>query len=142
MIKNRLNIYHEKLEKIFSNIDDIIIAYCIGSFARGEERRDSDLDIVLVLSSLSHFDYPTAYNDISNILSGYNLDLRVVIPKDTSPLFLFQLIKEGLCIFEKDSFTQTAFETYVMKIYYDSQHIRDIYNYYLQQRFTHNSYGK
>lgn len=141
-MRNQLITYRGKLAKIFNKSDSIISAYFIGSFVRDEERRDSDLDIVVVLNRLSNFDYSSMYNQLSNLLSDYNIDLRVVIPNETSPLFLFQIIKEGVNIFEKDRLSRIEFETYVVKMYYDSQHIRNIYNYYLNKRFVDNSYGK
>lgn len=141
-MKNQLSAYCEKLAQVFSKTDSIIAAYFIGSFVRDEGRRDSDLDIVVVLSNLSNFDYASVYNVVSSLLPDYHIDLRVVIPSETSPLFLFQLIKEGIFIFEKDRLSRIEFETYVVKMYYDSQHTRDIYNYYLNKRFTDHSYGK
>jgi len=141
-MKNQLNTYSEKLGRIFSKIDTIIAAYFIGSFVRGEARRDSDLDIVIVLSRLSNFDYSSVYTTVSDVLPDYHIDLRVVIPSETSPLFLFQIVKEGLNIFERDHLSRVTFEAYTVKMYYDSQHARDIYNCYLNKRFADNSYGK
>lgn len=141
-MKNNLTQYQKQFASILNKNKHVMVVYLFGSYAKNRERKDSDLDIVVVLETLSDFDYSSMYSKISSFFPDKNLDLRVIIPKETSPLFLFQVVKSGVCLFERSKVQRLQFETYALKIYYDSQHLRDVYNYYLDKRFANHTYGR
>lgn len=142
-MEDNLTQYNKKqFTSILNKNKHVMVAYLFGSYAKNREREDSDLDIVIVLNSLFNFDYSLIYDKISSFFPDKNLDLRVIIPKETSPLFLFQIVKSGICLFEKSKEQRLQFETYALKMYYDSQHLRDVYNYYLDKRFANHTYGR
>lgn len=141
-MKNNLAQYQKQFTNILNKNKHVMVAYLFGSYAKNRERKDSDLDIVVVLETLSDFDYSSTYSKISSFFPDKNLDLRVIIPKETSPLFLFQIVKSGVCLFERSKVQRLQFETYALKMYYDSQHLRDVYNYYLDKRFANHTYGR
>lgn len=135
-------INNNTLNKIFSANKNILLAYLIGSFSRGEERKDSDIDIVLIMDSIKELNYGKISSQISDALHTDNVDVRIIIPKETDPLFLFQIVKDGKIIYQKTPNSRLQFETYALKVYYDTQHIRDIYNKYLDQRFEQKQFAK
>lgn len=140
-MRNHVEKHRKKINSLFNN-KNIIAVYLIGSYAQGSERADSDLDIAIVLQTLKDFNYDSFYSQMSDFFPDKNVDLRIVMATSTSPLFLFQIIKHGILLFEQSRNERLRFENYALKIYYDTQHLRDIYNYYLDKRFTTQLYGR
>lgn len=116
----------------------IKLAYVLGSAVSGRSRAESDFDLSLVADDKSKVDYDDIYRLISHIQFPKDLDLSIV-DKDSSPLFLFQIISTGKCIFQKSDQEKINFEAFVLKNYYDSAHLRKIYFSYLKEKFSYAS---
>ncbi len=130
------------LKSILQNHPSVLAAYLIGSVAEKRERNDSDLDIVLLVDK--NFDphsFGSLYQKINQLIRHPNLDLRIANLQNTDPLFLFQLLK-GELLFTRDQAEQIQLETRIMKLYYDNQHLRDIFHHYLNQRLKEGTYGQ
>lgn len=110
----------------------VIVGYFYGSRAHGYEIKTSDLDLAVVVKD-EQIDYGNFYLKTSQIFRHFDLDLRIVTLKN-SPTFLFQVIN-GQCVYKKSDQEKLIFETKVLQYFYDSQHIRDIYDHYLRQAF-------
>jgi predicted nucleotidyltransferase len=121
---------------------EIKLAYLIGSAARGSLRADSDLDIVLVVDSdyLEKVDFGSLYLTLSRTVNHPNLDLRMAALKKTDPLFLFNVIG-GELLYSRDEKERVNFEAKTMIYYYDTQHLRNIFHHYLNQRLEKGEYG-
>ncbi len=138
---NRI-INQKALGGVLQNYPSVLAAYFIGSVAEKRERNDSDLDIVLLVDK--NFDprsFGSLYQKISQFVRHPNLDLRIANLQDTDPLFLFQLLK-GKLLFARNQTERIQLETRIMKLYYDSQHLRDIFHHYLNQRLKEGTYGQ
>lgn len=138
-----MQISKEKIASLFTNYPYIKLAYLIGSYAKGLPRADSDLDIALVVEKedVENINYSEIYNKISKIIKHPNLDIRIVVENKTDPLYLFEIAK-GKLLYVKEEEKRVEFEKKAMLMYYDSQHLRDIFNKYIDKRIEKGSYGK
>lgn len=130
-----------KLHAIFSKEKKILAVYLFGSQARGVARKESDLDLAFMVSNRNNISereiIKKIYQDIS---LPSNLDVSCV-DLSSSPLFLHQIIKNGICIYEKNPYERTHIEATILNIYFDNQHIRNIYQHYLKKSLESGTYG-
>lgn len=124
----------EKLQNIFKKMPQILAVYLYGSRVKGYATKNSDLDIAVVVDDVKDINYGDLYFKVSQNIEVVEVDLRVVT-KETSPTFIFQVIKTGQCIYQRESKERVRFEAKVLNEYFDTQHLRDIYNSYLKQYF-------
>lgn len=125
------NEFMEKLKKFISEIDakhPIELAYLFGSFARGTQNEESDIDIaVLFKSQYSDIDEITIRGEIidcGEAILGRTLDL---VSLEKSPLLLrYEIVKDGIVL--KDSSERGSFESLVLREYFDFEHYSRIYN--------------
>lgn len=125
---------NSKLVKLFKSYPQIIAAYFYGSQIEGYASSSSDLDLALISDGSVPFDYGNLYLKISEIIKEKEIDLRIV-DKYSSPVYLFQLFKKGLRIYQRDELDRVKFETSALITFYDSQNLRDIYKSYLKGAF-------
>lgn len=123
-----------KLKELFKTYPQIIAAYFYGSQVAGYASRKSDLDLALISDDSVTMDYGDLYLKINKILKDREIDLRIV-NKNSSPLYLFQLFKKGLRVYQRDELDRVKFEAAALINFYDSQHLRDIYKSYLKGAF-------
>ncbi|MBU1000532.1 nucleotidyltransferase domain-containing protein [Patescibacteria group bacterium] len=114
----------------------IKLAYVLGSIISNRTKTDSDFDLAVVVESSDKIDYKYIYSLISDIDFPKDLDLSV-IDKNSSPLFLFQIISTGKCIYQRSEEEKISFEACTLKNYYDSAHLRKIYYSYLKDKFPY-----
>ena len=134
--KNTIN----KIQKILTGKSDAIAAYLFGSQATGFAGKESDLDIAIAVKdkrSLNELDFLKLFQDIH--FPG-NLDLSV-IDNTSSPIFLFEIICHGKRIYKKNEDEATSFEAEVLRSYYNTRHLRDIYRLYLKENLEKGIYG-
>jgi len=112
----------------------ILAAYVLGSVVSGHDRVDSDFDLAVVVDSRRKVSDEEVYELIKSINFPRDLDLSVV-DKSSSPLFLFQMISRGRRVYERSEAEVNDFEAFVMRNYYDTAHIRNIYHSYLGDKF-------
>ncbi len=134
--------FSDKIKNRVEKNSSINLVYLIGSHAHNTERLDSDIDIIVVARDITQVSYEDLYGEIDQCIEKSSLDLRIIIPNETDPLFLFEVIKNGILLYCKDTRGKMFFEWYAIKMYYDSQYIRNIYRKYLDQRFKAKTYGK
>lgn len=114
----------------------IKLAYVLGSVVSGRIKPGSDFDLAIVASDKDILDFNYVYNLISHIGFPKDLDLSVV-DKNSSPLFLFQIISTGKCVYQRSEEERILFEAHTLKNYYDSAHLRSIYYSYLKDKFPY-----
>lgn len=127
-----------QIQKVLSKDPNIKLAYTLGSATSGRTREDSDFDLGLVVENADRTDYMYIYKLLFPIKFPKDLDLSIV-DKSSSPLFLFQIISTGQCVYQKTEEEKISFESFVLKNYYDTAHIRRIYNLYLKEKFPYAS---
>lgn len=118
------------------NEPKIKLAYVLGSLVSGIAKKDSDFDLVVVLDNKNEISLDHVYNLVSGLNFPRGLDLSIV-DKNSPPLFLFQIISNGVCIYKQLEKERVSFEAFVLKNYYDSAHLRKIYYSYLKQKFPY-----
>ena len=69
-----------------------------------------------------------------------DLDLAVV-DHSSSPLLLYEIVKNGKRIYTQDKMQSINFEADVLYKYYDTAHIRNIYFSYLSEKFSKTRYA-
>ena len=125
-----------ELKRSLSKYPKIKLAYVLGSVAHGGVKPESDFDLAVVVDDAAKINYSQVYQLISHLSFPKDLDLSIV-DKDSSPLFLFQIISTGNCIYQRSDAERVVFEAYVMENYYDTAHLRNIYSSYLKERFPY-----
>lgn len=119
---------------------EIVGAYLAGSFAAGETRPESDVDLVVAVKRKQADTASRIYSLIKEIEFPKDLDLTVV-DKKSSPLFLFQVVSKGKRIYQSSASASVAFEAAVLRGYYDTAHLRNIYFSYLKDKFPSRNYA-
>ena len=134
--ENLLSQIRESLTKV----PEVLAAYVVGSVAQGVAGAESDFDLAVVVKSRRRVSEDDVYELIRHLEFPRDLDLSVV-DKGSSPLFLFQIISKGKRVYEGTRETAVEFEAWAMKNYYDTAHMRNIYNRYLKEKFTNYTYA-
>lgn len=128
------------IQKVLKKEPGILAAYIFGSYAKEAYNKESDLDIAFVVKNKKIITDDIVYELVKNIPFPKNPDISVV-DRTSSPIFLFQIVKSGIKIYTKDENKANDFEAYVLRYYYDTQHLRNIYSYYLKEKFSSKQYA-
>ena len=116
---------------------EIQAAYIFGSVVSGRARRDSDIDVALLLNEnfpyLKTLDYRLRVAaDISSAIGRPDLDL--VILNDAPPVLAHQVLSKGKLVFERSRTARVAFQVRAVNLYLDTEPMRALYRRYLKQR--------
>lgn len=114
---------------------NVIALYLHGSKVKGTALPDSDSDIAVVVPDLKKVDKLELMTKTAGQLPFKDPDVRVV-DSNSSPVFLFSIIKYGKILYEENRQETISFESFVMKNYYYTQRIRDIYRNYIYSSFV------
>lgn len=128
-----------ELIDIFRQNHAVLLAYVFGSVTQDKHREGSDFDLAIFRDRNSELNEFGLIKETTIATLIPNLHLSVV-DMESSPLLLKQII-DGVCIYERDKYLKTNTEAMVMNIYFDTQHFRDVQNYYLQKRIEEGTYG-
>jgi len=86
----------------------VVRGIVFGSFARGEESRHSDLDLLVVQLTDKRFldRYDGILAEVTNAVPGRDVDLLIYTPSELARLarqpFLEQVLREGQVIYESE----------------------------------------
>lgn len=114
------------IKKELSNYNEIVACYLFGSYAKGEQKKTSDIDIAILLNK--NFKIPKFYlSEISNILEKkIKKEIHISILKEEDIIFTNQVLKYGKKLFSK--INTEEFENISLKRYLDFKYYFDIYN--------------
>ncbi len=126
------NALKSKLEPIFRKHGSVVIAYLIGSAARGDMHARSDVDFAVLLRDNSIDAYTELWADLHDALAPMPFDLAVL--NGAEPVFCFEVIGEGVPLFYRSVDDLNTFERRAWGRYQDTRHLREIGNYYLVAR--------
>lgn len=129
-----------QIAQSLSRNTSVVAAYAVGSFVQGNAGTESDFDLAVVVENRNAVSQDLIYDLFKGIQFPRNLDLSLV-DRASSPLFLFQVISKGERIYERTRNDAVQFEAFVLHNYYDSAHMRAIYNAYLKQKFSYVPYA-
>lgn len=124
----------KNLQEIFKKLPTVVAVYFYGSRVKDYARKSSDLDIAVVVDNILGIDFGNLYFQVNQSIKDAEVDLRIVT-KQTSPAFIFQVIKTGQCIYQKDKLEKVQFEAKALSEYYDGEHLRNIYDNYTKSYF-------
>ena len=128
------------IQKALQKEPRILACYIFGSYIKKVHNKESDIDLAVIVKNKKLITENTIYELLKDVPFPKDLDLSIV-DKASSPIFLFQVISSGTRIYTKDKNRADAFEAQVLRYYYDTQHIRNIYNYYLREKFPSKLYA-
>jgi predicted nucleotidyltransferase len=110
----------EKIKKVLEKHKEIVFSYLFGSFAKGLERKGSDVDIGIFLRK----DYKKSAFYESEIAleierkTGIR-NVEVIVLNDKPLRFINQVLRYGKLIFSRDEKERIKFETLMTKMYID-----------------------
>lgn len=112
----------ESIIKVLENESDILFAYLFGSFAKGTQNENSDIDIAVYLIDEKILEkyplYPSRLSiNIENILDKKKVDVRVL--NGSTLRFRNQVLMHGKLLHSKDEKKRIEFETSSLAQYYD-----------------------
>lgn len=128
----------EGVTRFMSLRDEVLAAYIFGSVATGRARRDSDIDIaVLVDSTLipgDLFDYRLRLMaDLRDLLQ--RPDVEVVLLNQAPPVLAQNVISKGRLIFERSRSARIRFQIRTLNLFLDTQPMRDLHLKFLKRRY-------
>jgi len=114
------------IKDYFGKQKDVLCVYLFGSAAIGRENKFSDVDIaVLFDSDVLPAQYTQKRLSIMDDLSSiFDRDVDVVVLNNTSSFLKFQVIKNGIRVYERQGRVEHNFETKTIMEYFDFLPIR------------------
>jgi predicted nucleotidyltransferase len=123
---------------------DIVIAYLFGSVARGEENRLSDVDIAILLepdlNRETQLEVQIKY--LTELDQMICRDVQLVILNDAPPMLAYQVIRDGLLLYERSQEERVEFAVLAIKRYFDVQPMMAYFNQALIQRIKEEGLGQ
>jgi predicted nucleotidyltransferase len=115
---------------------EVLAGYVFGSVATGRARRDSDVDIAVLVSDRAMqgdvFEYRLRLMaEIMRVLKRQDVDL--IILNESPPLLAHRVLSKGKLIFERSASARVAFQVRTINRYLDSQPMRNLYLAYLKK---------
>lgn len=98
----------EKLGRYLAAKPNILFAFLFGSWARGDAREDSDVDIAVYLKDRDYdiLEYLDWKRDLEEIC-GRTVDLAIL--NEATPLLKYQVYLDGVLLFSKDDILASNF---------------------------------
>jgi predicted nucleotidyltransferase len=107
-----------KIKKIFSQENNILLAYIFGSQLKGKIGPLSDYDFAIFLSQKPSFQFKYGFkNKLVNFLDTLQVDL--IILNDALVELKYKIIATGKIIYQKNSTIRTEFEADTLSRYFD-----------------------
>lgn len=112
----------ETIKNYLYKRNEIIFAYLYGSFVKGTNNKESDLDIAIYIDenqkpASSKYGYRSYL--ISEIQAFKTKDIDLIILNESPNLITFNVLKEGRLLFSKSNKIHNAFKKRIMDNYTD-----------------------
>ena len=127
----------KRLRSLFEKERRGLLAYLFGSYARGEVKEGSDLDLAVLLEPDVTGEalcdtYQGLFLEVRRRLGSERFDLLLL---NRAPLSLkFEVVSQGRLIYARDDETLNRFEMDVIRKYQDTAHLRAVQEGYLRER--------
>lgn len=113
---------------------DIKLIYIFGSYAKGNNNANSDLDIAVLLNNdYDPMDKLSLIGDLTSIFKRDDIDL--VVLNSANSVLKHQVIKYGKLIFMENEDIKVNFQVRVLKEYMDMEPFRRIQRTYINEWF-------
>jgi len=109
----------KRLATLFENEKNILVAYLFGSYARGYETVQSDVDIAVLLSEVPEKLLEYYLNLERKLAEALEKDVDLVFLNDAPPLLKYQVIKYGRLLFSRNERIRVTFEAKSLSEYLD-----------------------
>lgn len=125
-----------RIKKILKK-EGVVLCYLFGSFARGEEHKESDVDIaVLFKKSVEKKNFLEKEGKLISIFSNIfkEREVNIVNLAVASPLLKQNAILEGKLIYAKSQDEEILFQISTLHQYEEYRHLSGIYNLVLREK--------
>lgn len=136
MINSLKDIEYILKEHIDSLVEEfnISLIYIFGSFAKGTNRENSDIDIAFLINGgLNPYTKLNILGRMVDILDRDDID--IVILNNVNEVLKFQVIKYGKIIYMDSLYNKVVFESTTMSRYMDMEYFRKTQQEYSHKRF-------
>lgn len=101
---------------------DIKLIYIFGSYAKGKNNKNSDLDIAVLLGTYQTYDKINLISEFVGIFKRDDID--VVVLNEANSLLKFQVIKYGKVAYMVSEYEKVIFEARTLDEYMDMEFFR------------------
>jgi len=116
----------EKISDILKGKGYILFAYIFGSFASEDDFKDIDIGVFIYgEESKSPLKLELKLEGEIEDVIHIPVDIRVI--NNAPPYFIYNVLKGGIVIVDRDRSLRSDFEGLVYKKYFDFQHLRNEY---------------
>lgn len=138
--------FGQKQQKLLNDIlqkeKDVIALYVFGSHAENRARPDSDFDMAVVVEDRAKKDEFYFLEKFKHLIIPLPSNSHLtVVDLQSSPLLLQRIVKTGVLFYNKSKQDEAVFRAQVALRYFDTAHLREIQNLYLDKRFKEGTYG-
>jgi len=109
----------KNLAAFFESEKRVLVAYLFGSYARGLETPQSDVDIAVLLSEIPEKALEYYLHLERRLAEVLENDVDLVFLNDAPPLLKYQVIKYGRLLFSRDERVRVMFEAKSLCEYLD-----------------------
>jgi len=146
--------YKTHLYRYFCTQPDVIIAYLFGSVARGQATERSDVDIaVLFVPERTGIDAIERQIQITYDLEDCLMldeqepqakrpEVQITVLNRATPLLAYQVVKDGILLYERGQEERVDFEVRAMKLYFDIKPWLEFQHKALIKRTQEGNFGK
>lgn len=131
----------QKIQRYFASQKDVVAVYLYGSFAYGNPHKRSDLDIAVLFDGEVNLyrRLGSLYSNFPKLSIKAELEVREV-DLNQSPIFLRNVLR-GKLIYVSDEIKRVRFEVAVLNLVSDTEHLRNIRNFYVKKSLKEGTYG-
>lgn len=132
-IKDIKDVFKSHIDKFVEEFN-ISLIYIFGSFVKGTNNKNSDIDIAVLLNDeIDAYTKLNIFGALVDIFKSENIDL--VILNNVNEVLKFQVIKYGEIIYMESLYSKVMFESRIMSEYMDKEHFRNIQSKYGHKKF-------
>lgn len=123
----KVKLFSQPLTNIFEDLP-VRACYLYGSQAGEINNKKSDYDLAVFVEDKNKINYRNLLSKIGLIFfNPEKLHLTIVDLNSSSPFFLYQIVKNGKLLYEKQSRDHVLLESFIMRLYFDDQYRNAIY---------------
>jgi len=123
------------VESVCESSRDVVAVYLFGSFVRGEEDEQSDIDIGILFRDYSIDKLLKLFRRIDEELDiEREVDVRAL--NNSGPEFPFKVISEGKLLYESDASERADYEQYFERRYHDMKPLIEDYRSEMKARLV------
>ena len=113
-----------KCKDILIKYEDIIFSYIFGSYAKGNIRKDSDIDIAIYLKdNIYTYEYLDMKMELSEVLKR---EVDLVILNDATPLLKYEIYRNNILLFAHDKSMENRYKVKTLFEYSDMKRYLDL----------------